>query len=63
MRRCSPPVRLGPKRLTGRQAGLVASLVACLLGGLATGPARAAEVRLRILATTDLHMNLRDHDC
>jgi 2',3'-cyclic-nucleotide 2'-phosphodiesterase/3'-nucleotidase len=36
--------------------------VACLLAALAAGPACAAEVRLRILETTDLHMNLLNYD-
>ena len=37
-------------------------LVACLLAALTAGPGNAAEVRLRILETTDLHMNLLNYD-
>ena len=37
-------------------------LVACLLAALTAGPGSAAEVRLRIMETTDLHMNLLNYD-
>ena len=37
-------------------------LVACLLAALTAGPGSAAEARLRILQTTDLPMNLLNHD-
>ena len=50
MIRLTPLGRLGPW------------LVACLLATLTAGPSNAAEVRLRILETTDLHMNLLNYD-
>jgi len=43
-------------------ANLAIGLLACLLALMAAGPASAAEVRLRILETTDLHMNLLNYD-
>ena len=38
------------------------SRLACLAAALLAGTASAAELKLRILATTDLHMNLVDYD-
>ena len=50
MIRLTPPGRLGLWLVTG------------LLATLTANPSSAAEVRLRILETTDLHMNLLNYD-
>ena len=49
-----------PSRFGNLRALLVAATAAALT--LALPPALAAEIRLRILETTDVHMNLLDHD-
>jgi len=60
------PGRPGPWLVADMAANLAANLaiglLACLLALMAAGPASAAEVRLRILETTDLHMNLLNYD-
>jgi 2',3'-cyclic-nucleotide 2'-phosphodiesterase/3'-nucleotidase len=57
----SPPRRRGKARFAeGLPMRLTRPLVLAVL--LALAPASAAELKLRILATTDLHMNLVDYD-